>query len=521
MKSDHRVASAKIRLRLRANKPKSSRNPPYDWSSLRTNPVITNTLTIQLKNRSNALQQEEIGSSPNNTYNNFISACEDASNETIPLKKKTKKRVPWDSEEIVSKRKILHRMAEIKNSEPKEINISNFNSARDNLNATYESEQKKYIQNKIDEITNTTTNRKSSEAWKAVNEICRRKITNKAKLKAKTETERVNLWKEHFQKLLGLQPTLENVNVTPIIDNDLGIKSGNFKMDELKAALQNTKSAKTCGLDNIPGEVWKLDDFNDILLQLCNAVYNGNPVDKWRQGCILPFPKKGDLGVASNYHGITLTSIAEKIYNPMLLNRIRQYIDPILCRNQNGFRQNRSTSGQILTVRCIIEGVKAKNLPAVLLFIHFSKAFDSIHRQNMRKILLAYKIPEVTVKAILMLYTNTSSIVQSPDGDTDLFEITSGVLQGDILAPYLFIICLDYALRRSLDVNKDLGFTLQYARSRRHPDIKVTNTDYADDLAILSNYLSEATILLHQLEKAASEVGLNINISKTKFFCYH
>ena len=148
VKSDHRVVSAKIRLSLRANKPKSSRNPPYNWSSLRTNPVITNSFTIQLKNRFNALQQEEIGSSPNNTYNNFISACEDASKETIPLKKKTKERVPWDSEEIVSKRKVLHRMTEIKNSEPTEINISNFNSARDNLNATYESEQKKYIQNK-------------------------------------------------------------------------------------------------------------------------------------------------------------------------------------------------------------------------------------------------------------------------------------------------------------------------------------------------------------------------------------
>ena len=139
----------------------------------------------------------------------------------------------------------------------------------------------------------------------------------------------------------------------------------------------------------------------------------------------------------------------------------------------------------------------------------------------MRKIRLAYKIPEVTVKAIMMFYTNTSSMVRSPDGDTDLFEITSGVLQGDTLAPYLFIICLDYALRRSLDANKDLDFTLQYARSRRYPDIKVTDTDYADDLAILSNYLSEATILLHQLEKAASEVGLNINTSKTKFLCYH
>ena len=146
-------------------------------------------------------------------------------------------------------------MAEIKSSEPTEINISNFNSERANLNGAYESEQKKYIQNKIDEITNASTNLKSSKAWEAVNEISGRKTTNKAKLKAKNETERVNLWKEHFQKLLGLQPTSEKVDVTPIMDKDIGIKSGNFTMDELKTALQNTKSAKACGLDNIPGEV--------------------------------------------------------------------------------------------------------------------------------------------------------------------------------------------------------------------------------------------------------------------------
>ena len=79
-------------------------------------------------------------------------------------------------------------------------------------------------------------------------------------------------------------------------------------MDELKTALKNTKYGKACGLDNIPGEVKKMDDFNNVLLQLCIAVYFGNSIDKFRQVCILPFLKKGDLGKASNYRGITLTS---------------------------------------------------------------------------------------------------------------------------------------------------------------------------------------------------------------------
>ena len=139
----------------------------------------------------------------------------------------------------------------------------------------------------------------------------------------------------------------------------------------------------------------------------------------------------------------------------MLLNRIRPEIDPVLRKNQNGFRQNRSTSGQILTIRRVLEGIKTKNLPAVLLFIDFSKAFDAIHRGQMKEILTAYGLPKETVDAIMMLYQNTRCMVCSPDGDTDFFNITAGVLQGDTLAPYIFIICLEHVLRKAVDKNKE------------------------------------------------------------------
>ena len=76
----------------------------------------------------------------------------------------------------------------------------------------------------------------------------------------------------------------------------------------------------------------------------------------------------------------------------------------------------------------------------------------------MKEILLKYGIP--TICAIMMLYKNTRSMVRSPDGDTSCFEITTGVLQGDTLASFLFIICLDYILKTSLDNNRELGFTL-------------------------------------------------------------
>ena len=124
-----------------------------------------------------------------------------------------------------------------------------------------------------------------------------------------------------------------------------------FTKKELDSVLRKNKNRKAAGLDEIPPVVSKTRQFDDILLRQCNAVYNQNLIDRWIKGCILPLPKKGDLGLAKNYRGITLTSIAAKIYNALLRNRIVPKIDNILRKNQNGFRRNRSTTSQILTIR--------------------------------------------------------------------------------------------------------------------------------------------------------------------------
>ena len=119
----------------------------------------------------------------------------------------------------------------------------------------------------------------------------------------------------------------------------------------------------------------------------------------------------------------------------------------------------------------------------------------------MEQILLTYGLPKESVTAIKMLYRNTKVKVHSPNGDTDYFDIGAGVLQGDTLAPYLFIICLDYMLRTSIDKIKENGFKLTKERSKSYPAQSITDTDYADDIALLANAPAQAETILHSLER--------------------
>ena len=74
--------------------------------------------------------------------------------------------------------------------------------------------------------------------------------------------------------------------------------------------------------------------------------------------------------------------------------------------------------------------------------------------------------------------------------ETDYFDIVTGVLQWYTLAPYLFIICLDNVLRKSIGKMKGNGFKLKRERSRWYPAQTITDADYADD--IVRVYLPEA-----------------------------
>ena len=137
---------------------------------------------------------------------------------------------------------------------------------------------------------------------------------------------------------------------------------------------------------------------------MCNKALKGDIPTAWKQVVIIPL-------LPENYRGLSLTSVAAKIYNLMILLCITPHIDPLLWTNQNGFCQGRSTVSQFLTLHHVIEEVKEHNLCAILTFVDFKKAFDSINGDKMFSVLLVYGISSQIIKGIKGLYHNTMAQV--------------------------------------------------------------------------------------------------------------
>ena len=140
----------------------------------------------------------------------------------------------------------------------------------------------------------------------------------------------------------------------------------------------------------------------------------------WTQNLIVPLPKKGDLTKIINYRGISLTSIAGKLYHKVLLSRIHDKLDVKLPVNEAGYRPGRGCAEHIHALRRIVKGCDSKNLPLVAVFLllpscclvaDFKKAFYSIDRSVMFKILQYYGIPEQITNAIRLLYEGMCSAV--------------------------------------------------------------------------------------------------------------
>uniref|UniRef100_A0A8D8LKZ5 Craniofacial development protein 2 n=2 Tax=Cacopsylla melanoneura TaxID=428564 RepID=A0A8D8LKZ5_9HEMI len=254
-----------------------------------------------------------------------------------------------------------------------------------------------------------------------------------------------NIWKEYFNELLNVvHDNEENENEDIQGTNSIEIQEDTYELmwNDIDYVWKFIKTGKATGIDEISGEMIKNSGIagKHWLYRLFRSIWINKTVpDDWRMGVVVPLFKKGDRKKCSNFRGITLTSQVSKLYERLLENKIRPIIETQLNEEQYGFRAGRSTIDLIFGLRQLMEKKYEFGKDLWMAFLDIKKAFDAVRRTKVWDALQHAGINKHMVDRIQDLYQDISSKVRTPVGTTDSFAITTGLRQGGVLSPLLFI----------------------------------------------------------------------------------
>ena len=320
--------------------------------------------------------------------------------------------------------------------------------------------------------------------------------------------EEMHRWRERFQTVLNHEEPLNPPEVEP--NDELNIRTGRITRIEIKNDLKKLKNGKAAGCDNIPPEAIKAggETSEEVLLDLCNRIWSEKKVpEEWKKGLLIKLPKEGDLSYCKNWRGIMLLNMASKVICRVILERIKIALDEKLREEQAGFRAGRSCTDQTATLRIIVEQSIEWQSSLYIKFIDFEKAFDSISREVLWKLLRHYWVPDKMVTIIRVLYEGFSAQVVHNGQKTQPLIMRTGVRQGYLLSPLLFLVALDWVTRTAFDKKRGIQWTFTTS---------LEDLDFADDLALLSHRIQDMRDKTRALEVLSAKVGLKINATKTK-----
>jgi exonuclease III len=270
-----------------------------------------------------------------------------------------------------------------------------------------------------------------------------------------------NVWERHFSTLYSagnqdlqsasqVNDSAAGLECTNRLFNPHGAATLNqpFSVKEVEGAISRMKNNKAAGKDGIKPEFLKIG--KEALAPPLSVVLNmlfldGTYPPEWSQGVIVPIFKAGDTMDASNYRGITLVPMLDKLYAILLCTRISRWAEENKLRapSQAGFRKDHRTSDQLFIHRTIVETSIYEKKPLFCAYIDYSKAFDTIPRHLLWERLAEIGIHGHMLKAIKAMYQDVKACVSTPEGYTQDFVREKGVKQGCALSPLLFGLYID------------------------------------------------------------------------------
>ena len=226
------------------------------------------------------------------------------------------------------------------------------------------------------------------------------------------------------------------------------LEIGGIEREEVLDALKSLRADKSAGPDGLHPAVLKpiASTIAGPLAILFNqSLQSGEIVPDWREARVVPIHKSGPLNNKANYRPISLTSVILKTLERILRNRIAGYLvsNNLLCPQQHGFVKRRSCLTNLLSFLDEVTRKLDDGEIVEVCYFDFSKAFDSVNHRFLLHKLAGYGVPKTLCSWVRAFLWDRTFHVVVRDALSANVVVTSGVPQGSVLGPLLFVVYIN------------------------------------------------------------------------------
>lgn len=285
---------------------------------------------------------------------------------------------------------------------------------------------------------------------------------------------------------LNIQSTLETID---------------FTCEDIEKAISEIKETSACGEDDIPAVILKKCKealSYPILLIWKDSLSSGYVPKTYKNQIVTPIHKKSSKAEAANYRPISLTSHIIKIFERILRIHIVNHLEAnnLICKCQHGFRKCRSCLTQLLShIDYILENF-LHNTDTDVIYLDYAKAFDKVDHQILLNKLYSYGIRGKLLMWLNSYLTNRWQTVTINGKHSDPARVLSGVPQGTVLGPILFILYLN-DLETCIKHSVVSSFADDTRLKKSINNVQDTNL-LQEDLLCASTWSDQANMKLHQ-----------------------
>ena len=203
-----------------------------------------------------------------------------------------------------------------------------------------------------------------------------------------------------------------------------------------------------------------------------------------------------------NWRPICLLNVDTKIMSKVIASRLKNVLPNIIHYNQTGFIKDHYIGGTVRSIFDIRDFTLKENIPGIMIFLDFQKAFDSVEWDFILECLESFNFGPEFVGWVKAFYKNIQSCIINNSTTSGFFILECGVRQGDPLSPYLFVLAAE-ALAIAVRQNKAIiGINIGKEETKL--------LQYADDMTATLSDINSLVVLLDLLEVYKNASGLTI-----------